>query len=125
VSRSANAAAAPALTALIHEHKTAFGISGSGQLFRGPYGGEVASQTYNRAWRKAGEVALTPAELESPLAHRAYDLRHSAVSTWLAAGVDSAQVAAWAGHSVAVLHRVYAHVLSGRDDQAHWHTRIF
>ena len=108
----------PALTALIHEHKTAFGVSGSGQLFRGPYGGEVASQTYNRAWRNARKVALTPAEAESPLAHRAYDLRHSAVSTWLAAGVDSAQVAAWAGHSVAVLHRVYAHVLSGRDDHA-------
>ena len=85
---------------------------------RGPYGGQVVSQTYNGAWRKARKAALTPAEVESPLAYRAYDLRHSAVSTWLAAGVDSAQVAPWAGHSVAVLHRVYAHVLSGRDDHA-------
>jgi integrase len=108
----------PALTALIHDHVAAFGVSDSGRLFRGPYGGQVASQAYNRAWRKARKAALTPAEVESPLAHRAYDLRHSAVSTWLAAGVDSAQVAAWAGHSVAVLHRVYAHVLSGRDDHA-------
>ncbi|WIX75166.1 hypothetical protein QRX50_26880 [Amycolatopsis carbonis] len=31
-------------------------------------------------------------------------------------GVQSAQVAAWAGHSVAVLHEVYAKVLSGLEE---------
>jgi len=33
-------------------------------------------------------------------------------------GVPSARAAAWAGHSVAVLHRVYAACLDGREDEA-------
>ncbi len=41
-------------------------------------------------------------------ARRSYDLRHAAGSTWLNAGVPSTQVAAWAGHSVGVLHQIYA-----------------
>jgi integrase len=52
--------------------------------------------------------ALSAEEAASPLARRPYNLRHAAVSTWLNVGVDPAQVAEWAGHSVAVLMRVYA-----------------
>ncbi|MGF1646103.1 MAG: hypothetical protein ACFCVF_04170 [Kineosporiaceae bacterium] len=40
------------------------------------------------------------------------------MSTWLSAGVDPAVVAEWAGHSVAVLLRVYAKAASGRDEHA-------
>jgi hypothetical protein len=40
------------------------------------------------------------------------------VSTWLAGGVISAQVALWAGHSVAVLHEVYAKVLAGLEEES-------
>jgi hypothetical protein len=40
------------------------------------------------------------------------------VSTWLNAGVDPAQVAEWAGHSVNVLLRVYAKTIVGRDQVA-------
>jgi hypothetical protein len=39
------------------------------------------------------EMALTPAEVASPLARRPYDLRHAAVSTWLNAGLTATQVA--------------------------------
>jgi integrase len=67
---------------------------------------------YNGGWFRARERALSLAEQASPLAARPYDLRHTAVSGWLASVVDSA-VVAWAGHSVAVLHRVYAHVVQG------------
>jgi integrase len=49
------------------------------------------------------------------LARRPYDLRHAAVSTWLAGGVDPALVAEWAGHSLAVLMEVYVACLYGRD----------
>jgi hypothetical protein len=42
-------------------------------------------------------------------------LRHACVSTWLSAGVPSAQVAAWAGHSIAVLLRIYAKYIDGQD----------
>ncbi|GAA5000394.1 hypothetical protein GCM10023317_32250 [Actinopolymorpha pittospori] len=37
---------------------------------------------------------------------------------WLNAGVDPAQVADWAGHSVAVLLRVYVRCIAGRDEVA-------
>jgi hypothetical protein len=48
---------------------------------------------------RAREDALTAEKVASPLARRPYDLRYAAVSTWLNAGVPSAQVAEWAGHS--------------------------
>ena len=63
----------------------------------------------------AHKAALTEAEAASPLAKRPYDLRHACLSTWLNAGVDLTQVAEWAGNSVAVLLRVYAKCISGRD----------
>ncbi|MFG1850811.1 hypothetical protein ACGFJT_03140 [Actinomadura geliboluensis] len=47
-----------------------------------------------------------------------YVLRHAAVSTWLGAGVPAAQVAEWAGHSVAVLLRVYAKWAPGQEEDA-------
>ena len=50
------------------------------------------------------------------LARHPYDLRHACVSTWLNGGVDPTQVAEWAGHSVAVLLRVYAKCISDREE---------
>jgi hypothetical protein len=41
--------------------------------------------------------------------------RHAAVSTWLNVGVGPTGVAAWAGHSVGVLHRVYAKCVAGKE----------
>lgn len=69
-------------------------------------------------WASARTAALTLEEAASPLARRPYDLRHAAVSTWLNAGVPPTQVAEWAGHSVAVLLRVYAKCISGQEDAA-------
>ena len=42
----------------------------------------------------------------------------TAVSTWLNSGVDPVQLAAWAGHSVAVLMRIYVKCISGHDAEA-------
>jgi hypothetical protein len=42
-------------------------------------------------------------------------LRHVCVSTWLNGGIQSAQVAEWAGHSVAVLLKIYAKCIDGQD----------
>jgi integrase len=47
---------------------------------------------------------------------RPYDLRHAAVSTWLNGGADPAEVAARAGHSVAVLLKIYAKCVDGQRD---------
>jgi hypothetical protein len=43
-----------------------------------------------------------------------YDLRHACVSTWLNSGIPPAQVAEWAGHSVAILLENYAKCLDGQ-----------
>lgn len=53
------------------------------------------------------------------MARRPYDLRHAAVSTWLASeGVESPRIAEWADHSVDVLHRTYAKFIDGREAAA-------
>lgn len=90
------------------------------------YGGEhrehsysvVPSSTYYRVWQEARLLALPPSAAASPLASRPYDLRHSALSTWLNAGVDPTEVAERAGNSVEVLLTRYAKCLDGRQDVA-------
>jgi integrase len=79
-------------------------------------GNVVGSATYARVWDIARTLALTPAQVVSPLAGRPYDLRHAAVSTWLNAGVPAAEVAERAGHSVEVLTKVYAKCVDGQRD---------
>ena len=109
----------PPLTRILHEHLRRFGVAADGRLFRNLVGGDLAESTIARIWDKARRAALTEEEYASPLARRPYDLRHACVSTWLAAGVPSSQCAEWAGHSVAVLHQIYAKVISGLEAAAH------
>jgi integrase len=109
----------PELTVLLNDHMTNFGTAPDGRLFHGSRnGGRVGSTVYGRAWAAARTVAFTPEVLASPLVKRPYDLRHAAVSTWLKAGVEVTRVAEWAGHSVAVLLRVYAKFIDGGDQAA-------
>lgn len=109
---------APPLTRLLRWHLTAFEAGPEGRIFAGVRGGELATITYRRAWDNARRTALSPAEYTSPLARRVYDLRHACVSTWLNGGVPPAQVAEWAGHSIAVLLKVYAKCIEGQDETA-------
>ncbi len=102
----------------LRSHLDEFGTGPDGRVFSGIQRGELASITYRRAWDKARGAALTPAEYGSQLARRVYDLRHACVSTWLNGGVPPAQVAEWAGHSVAVLLKVYAKCIDGQDQIA-------
>ncbi|WP_239676254.1 tyrosine-type recombinase/integrase [Natronosporangium hydrolyticum] len=105
----------PELWELLRAHLETFGVAPDGRLFRGTRGGPVPDSVYSRVWEQARGLALSPAEVASPLAGRPYDLRHAAVSSWLNAGVDPTQVAEWAGNSVNVLLRVYARCVVGRD----------
>jgi integrase len=66
-------------------------------------------------WDEARNLALTPAQVASPMAGRPYDLRHAAVSLWLNAGVPATEVADRAGHSVDVLLKVYAKCIDGQE----------
>jgi integrase len=108
----------PELTRLLREHVERFGTASDGRLFCGVRGGEMPTITYRRAWMKARQAALSPAEQVSPLARRPYDLRHACLSTWLNGGVYPTQVAEWAGHGVDVLLRIYAKCVVGQDELA-------
>ncbi|WP_326842328.1 tyrosine-type recombinase/integrase [Streptomyces sp. NBC_01558] len=108
----------PQLVAILSEHLDTFGAAADGRLFYSEGGGVVASSTYSRAWQEARTLALPPAAVASPLARRPYDLRHSALSTWLNAGVDPTEVAERAGNSVEVLLGRYAKCLDGRQEVA-------
>lgn len=105
----------PELTRILRQHVAKYHADGDGRLFRGDHGGDVPAITWNRVWRRARQLALTPRAAATPLAYRPYDLRHAAVSTWLNGGVDPTVVAEWAGHSVEVLMSVYAKCLDGQD----------
>jgi integrase len=108
----------PHLVAVFREHLDTFGTADDGRLFFSETGGVVGAATYSRAWQEARTLALPPAVVASPLARRPYDLRHSALSTWLNAGVDATEVAERAGNSVEVLLSRYAKCLDGRQEAA-------
>jgi integrase len=104
----------PELTAIIRAHIEEFGFGPGGRLFVGERNKEeLPKGTINRVWRETRADVFTPEVFASPLAATPYDLRHAAVSTWLNGGVSSTDVAAWAGHSVEILHRIYAKCIDG------------
>ena len=102
----------PVVATMLRIHVTAYATAPDGRLFRGARGGSA----YGRAWQSARTLALGPELAATGLARRPYDLRHAALSLWLNAGGDPAQIAARAGHSVAVLLTVYSHCIHGQDD---------
>jgi integrase len=110
--------APPELVALLRNHLDQFGTTDDGRLFRGAWGRPLNESSYGRVWKAARREALTPEQEASPLAGRPYDLRHAAVSFWLNAGVPPQRVAAWAGHSVHVLLKVYAKCVDGEEEVA-------
>ena len=74
-------------------------------------------------YRSSNEKSQTAHHRHHPrrrplVARRPYDLRHAAVSTWLNASGNPAQVAEWAGHSVDVLLRTYAKCIAGQQEEA-------
>ena len=81
-------------------------------VFPGGDGGALRSN----AWRaRHWGPAVRAAGLE-PL--RPHDLRHTAVSLWIAVGASPNQIAAWAGHtSVAVVLDRYGHLFPGHEAQ--------
>jgi integrase len=115
----------PELVSLLRAHLQAFGTAPDGRLFRSESGNPLQPSTWWQVWQKVRAASLTPQQLASPLMKRPYDLRHSGVTWRLNSGVPATEVAAWAGHSVEVLTRVYArcvvgleHVWIGRMDEA-------
>jgi integrase len=108
----------PDLVHLLRNHLDQFGIAPDGRLFRAARGGRIPSSEYSRIWSTARQHTLTPAEAATPLAQVPYNLRHAGVSLWITAGVPPAEAARRAGHSLAMLYRIYAKPLSGHRHHA-------
>jgi integrase len=107
---------------MLRDHIDTFGVGRDGRLFRSQLGSPIQPSTWWQVWQKVRAASLTPEQLASPLMKCPYDLRHSGITWRLDSGVPDAQVAAWAGHSVEMLRRVYA----GRADglEGVWITRM-
>jgi integrase len=108
----------PDLVRLLCHHLSEFGTTADRRLFRGARGGILSESTYGRAWHRARDTALGPALAATPLVRRPYDLRHAALSLWVAAGLAPEEAAARAGNSPAVLHAVYTHAVPGQEHAA-------
>jgi len=115
----------PELVELLRTHLKTFGTAPDGRLFRSENGNPIQPSTWWQVWQKVRAASLTPDQLASPLMKRPYDLRHSGITWRLNSGVPATEVAAWPGHSVEMLTRVYARcvvglegVWIGRMDQA-------
>jgi integrase len=106
----------PELVQLLRTHIETFGVAPDGRLFRSERGNPLQPSTWWQVWQKVRAASLTPEQLASPLMRRPYDLRHSGITWRLDSGVSDAQVAAWAGHSVEMLRRVYAGRAQGLED---------
>jgi integrase len=104
------------LARMLRQHLRQFGTTPDGRLFRGTRGGMLSESVYGRAWHTARRAALGPELAATPLARRPYDLRHAALSLWLNATGEPAEVAARAGNSARVLHEVYLHRIDSQDD---------
>jgi integrase len=67
-------------------------------LFRSSRGSQLSSANFKRSLK-----------WESLTDRRVHDLRHTAATNWIAAGLDVKTVSVWLGHSTsAITHRVYA-----------------
>jgi integrase len=106
----------PELVAMLRAHIESFGTSSDGRIFRSENDNPIQPSTYWRVWDKTRTLALTPAQLATPLMRRPYDLRHSGITWRLNSGVPPTEIAAWAGHSVEMLLRVYARCVVGMED---------
>jgi hypothetical protein len=106
----------PELVTMLREHLARYGTGPDGRLFGSENGSPLQPSTWWQVWQKVRALSLTPGQLATPLLRRPYDLRHSGVTWRLNSGVPPTEVAAWAGHSVDVLMRVYAWCMTGLED---------
>ena len=98
--------------------KVATPIADGARLFTGEHGGDLAGSVMRRNWGNARDAVLTEHQRDSPLAQTSYSLRHYCLTTWIDDGVRIAQVALWAGNSVAVLNETYIGWIEGTDADA-------
>jgi integrase len=106
----------PELVAMLAAHIERFGVAEDSRLFRSENGNPIQPSTYRQVWTRTRALTLTPAQLATPLMRRPYDLRHSGITWRLNSGVPATEIAAWAGHGVEMLLRVYARCVAGLEE---------
>ncbi|WP_306303458.1 tyrosine-type recombinase/integrase [Streptomyces sp. TP-A0874] len=106
----------PPLVAMLRQHLREFGTAADGRVFANERGGVLGTSSYWRVWQEARPIALPPDKVDSPLAQRPYDLRHTCITNWLNAGVPVAEVARRAGNSPEVIHRRYEGCIDGHEE---------
>jgi integrase len=87
-----------------------------GRVFTNAIGRALTATGYGPVWIRARARLWPPGHALSKA--RVYDLRHSAATMMLRAGVPAAEVARRLGHSVDVLMRVYAGVFEDERDRS-------
>ena len=105
----------PELVSILREHIQKYGTGEDGHLFRSEAGTVVAPTKWWRAWQQIRQATLTAEQYRSPLLQRPYDLRHSGVTWRLNSGAPAAEVAAWAGHTVAQQQKTYQLCTAGNE----------
>jgi integrase len=118
--------ASPELCELLDWHIAEYPPARNGRLFvtrRGKWGNfvpttgkPISNNACTTAFKAARKKAFTSHERTSPLCKKPYDLRHAWVSEMLSHGVPVPLIAKWAGHSPAVLLKIYAHVIWGQEE---------
>jgi integrase len=106
----------PELVAMLTAHIERFGVAENDRLFRSENENPIQPSTYRQVWTRTRALALTPTQLATPLMRRPYYLRHSGITWRLNSGVPATEIAAWAGHSVEMLLRVYARCVAGLEE---------
>ena len=83
-------------------------------MFRSEHGNPIQASTWWQVWEKVRAAALDAEQLGPLMAGPTTcgTRCHPAAQRAHAAGA----VAAWAGHSVEVLTRIYTHVITGQED---------
>ncbi|WP_399925479.1 tyrosine-type recombinase/integrase [Streptomyces kanamyceticus] len=105
----------PSLSALLRARIQEASLLPDDRIVPGEHGGVLAGSVYRRVWDLARRAVLPPHVCASPTGRRVYDLRHTRLTMWLNNGIPPAQVAEWAGTSVAMLFATYAQCISGQE----------
>lgn len=89
--------------------RRAFGRAEGEYMFAAPLGGRMNGGNLKRATRWT----------QTAPGHRFHDLRHTAATNWLGAGIEVTTVSKWLGHSTpSVTLNIYSHYVSSASDNA-------
>ena len=107
----------PELVSLLRDHLQLYVQDDpDSRVFVGKHGGPITDRIYLKVFHEARRNAFTPAEAARPARRSIQPAPRGRIHLASDLG-DAAQVAEWAGHSIAVLLKVYAKCVPGTEDE--------